>query len=396
MNTASANPVFFHADLDAFFASVEQSDNLSLKGKPVIVGATPGKRGVVSACSYEARTFGIRSAMPISEAVRKCPHGVYLPVRMDRYIEISNKIMHILEEAAPVMMQISIDEAFLDLTGTQRLLGPPAMVAQQLKKRIKTEFDISLSVGIASNKFLAKLASQYGKPDGLYEVKPGEEETFLDTMKPADLWGVGKKTAERLLELNITTMPALRGFPEALLVTLFGKACGSFLFQAVHGLDPGIFSGETKSQSISSETTFERDRRDVQGLKKVILALSHEVMSRLIEMGKKAKTVVLKIRLDNFETFQAQTTAKHWLCSTEEVYDIACRLLEKKWNGKTPLRLLGVGVANIVSSDAHFQPELFEEKGTKSQKIEEEIFKIRSKYSRINITKARLIKRDQD
>jgi DNA polymerase-4 len=396
MREVRPSPVFLHADLDAFFASVEQSDDPRHAGKPVIVGALPGRRGVVSACSYEARKFGVHSAMPISFAVRKCPEGIFLPVRMERYLEISRKIMRLLEQSAPSFMQISIDEAFLELTGTERLLGPPETVARKLKQRIKDDFQLTVSIGIAPNKYLAKLASQYKKPDGLSEIKPGEEEAFLDTLCLEDLWGVGKKTSQRLAELNITSIPMLRSFTQAHLATLFGKAGGAYLYKAVRGKDPGIFPEETKSQSLSSETTFEHDRRDVVGLKKVLLELSHQMMFRLGEHRKKATTVVLKIRFDNFETLTAQTTLKHPLSSAEEVYDIACSLLKKKWNEKTPLRLLGVGLANMSEGQTLIQPELFEEKGDKSRKIEAAILKIRKKYSGLNITKARLLKKDED
>jgi DNA polymerase-4 len=388
-------PIFFHADLDAFFASVEQSDRPELKGRPVIVGAAPGRRGVVSACSYEARKFGVRSALPVSQAVRLCPGGVFLPVRMDRYIEVSREVMQVLKETAPDFSQVSIDEAFMDFSGTERLLGPPEEIAASLKEKIRSGFGLTISIGIAPNRYLAKMASQFRKPDGLFRVMPGEAEAFLDRLTPADLWGVGKKTAERLAELNLTTVPALRGLSAVMLTTMFGRAGGAFLFGAVRGHDPGFFTGETKSRSLSSETTFETDRRDVAGLKKVLLGLAHEVMFRLLDEGCQAKTVVLKIRLDNFETVQAQTTRKHWFCSEEELYAAAVELLGKKWNGKTPIRLLGLGLSGITAGKTQVQGELFEEKDNRKQKLEEAVLKIRRKYSQVNITKARLMDQDE-
>jgi DNA polymerase-4 len=396
MSESRPSPVIFHADLDAFFASVEQSDRPALRGQPVIVGAQPGRRGVVSACSYEARAFGVRSALPISQAVRLCPQGVFLPVRMDRYIEVSNRVMRVLEEAAPGFSQISIDEAFLDFSGTARLLGTPEEVATRLKQSVREKFGLTISIGIAPNRYLAKMASQYRKPDGLFRVLAGEEEAFLDLLTPSDLWGVGKKTAERLSELNLTTVPAIRALSAGMLATLFGKAGGAFLYNAVRGLDPGIFSAETKSRSLSSETTFETDRRDAAGLRKVLLGLAHEVMFRLLAEGLRGKTVALKIRLEDFETVQAQITLKHWVMSAEELYATAVDLLGKKWNGKTPIRLLGLGLSGVTAGRAHTQGELFEETESRKQKLEEAVLKIRRKYDRVNLTKARLLDQGQE
>jgi DNA polymerase-4 len=396
MNEPAAPGIFFHADLDAFFASVEQHDNPRLAGKPVIVGARPGRRGVVSACSYEARSYGVRSAMPVSQALRLCPKGVFLPVRMDRYIEVSNHVMKICEESAPGFCQISIDEAFMDFSGTERLLGPPEKVALRLKQRIKNESGLIISIGIAPNRFLAKMASQYRKPDGLYRIRPGEEEAFLDQLRPDDIWGVGKKTAARLAELNLTTVTQIRSLSQGTLASLFGQAGGAFLYHAVRGVDPGLFAVEAKSRSLSSETTFESDRRDAAGLKAVLLRLSHEVMFRMMAEGLRARTAVLKLRYDNFETCSARTTLKRWICSAEELYTVAQTLLEKKWNGKTPVRLIGLGLAHVEAGCVRVQPDLFAQGDERKQKIEESVLTIRKKFNRVNLTKARLIRRDHE
>ncbi|RPJ06972.1 MAG: DNA polymerase IV [Spirochaetaceae bacterium] len=387
-------PVIFHADLDAFFASVEQADNPAFKGKPVIVGASPGKRGVVSACSYEARKFGIRSAMPISEAFRRCPSGIFLPVRMNRYIEASRAVMHIMSAYTPSLHQISIDEAFLDITGTKRLFGLPLDVAMKIKNEVRDQLGLCLSIGIARNRFCAKLASQKAKPDGLFEIKPGDEEMFLDSLELHDLWGVGKKTLERLIELNIKTVNGLRSYSREVLSTLLGKGCSEYLYQAVRGIDPGMYPDTPKNRSISSETTFETDRRDITGIKKVLLQLSVDIMFRLLEYGQKSRTVQLKIRFHDFTTCQSQTTLRNPVFSAEEIYRHACALLEKKWDGKTPVRLVGVGLSGVEDGDSHFQPELFQEKSDKSAKMEKAIQAIRTKYHDARITKARLIEKD--
>ncbi|MCX7038460.1 MAG: DNA polymerase IV, partial [Spirochaetes bacterium] len=272
--------VVFHVDLDAFYASVEQRDEPSLKGKPVIVGAAPGHRGVVSACSYEARRFGIHSAMPISQAYRRCPQGVYLPVRMARYLEVSREIMGILGRYTPRLQQISVDEAFLDLTGTERLLGAPLEVGRGLKAEVRERTGLAVSVGIGPNKYVAKLATNAGKPDGLVMVGLSEVEGFLDGRSLGDLWGIGEKTLQRLAELNITSVAQLRGFGEEALARLLGRGASAFLASIVRGGDPGIFSEEPKSRSLSSETTFEVDRKDRAGIERVLLELCHQVMFR--------------------------------------------------------------------------------------------------------------------
>ena len=254
--------VIFHVDMDAFYASVEQNDHPEYRGKPVIIGARPGTRGVVSACSYEARKFGVHSAMPISRAYRLCPKGIYLPVRMKRYQEVSARIMELFGDFTPVVRQISVDEAFLDMTGTRRLFGDPEEAARAIKERVRTETGCTISIGIASNHYVAKMASEYGKPDGLYRVEEGREEEFLDKLRLGDLWGVGGKTLERLEELNITTVSRLREFSEGILSSMLGKAAGAYLYSAARGRNPGVFSEEPKSRSISNEITFPEDTRD--------------------------------------------------------------------------------------------------------------------------------------
>jgi DNA polymerase-4 len=387
--------IIFHIDFDAFYASIEQSDNPSLKGKPVIVGAKPGTRGVVSACSYEARRYGIHSAMPISEAYRKCPHGVYLPVRMKRYLTVSEKVMSILTSYTPNFQQISIDEAFLDMTGTERLFGLPLDVAKDIKERVFRETGLTLSIGIAVNKYLAKLASEFDKPDGLYMVKEGEEETFLDKLKLTDLWGIGKKTLQRLSELNILSIPQLRRYPLHILTSMFGNASGRFLYNAVRGTHCDIHSTTPRSHSISNEVTFETDRKDRDGLYHVILELSHHVMFRLLGGKSKAKTVILKLRYADFTTISARRTLKHWVVSTEELYSVAKALFDQKWNGHTEIRLIGVGLTNVTESNETNQPELFDEYSDKKKRVEEAVFKIKTEMNGISITKARLMK-DKD
>jgi DNA polymerase-4 len=383
--------VFFHVDLDAFYASVEILDRPELKGRPVIVGALPGHRGVVSSCSYEARKFGVRSAMPISQAYRRCPAGVYLPVRMERYLECSQKVMGLLASYTPEFQQISVDEAFLDMSGTERLLGEPLEVGRKIKDRVASETGLTLSIGIAPNKYLAKLASEFSKPDGLHRVPPGGEIPFLDGLPLARLWGVGEKTRQRLSELNIATIPALRQVPEDILCSMMGEASGRYLYLAVRGGDPGIYSLQPKSRSLSSETTFETDIKNAEAIKRTLLELAEQVMYRLMREGLKSNTVVLKLRTQDFTTIHAQRTVQHWLTSSDEIHRLAVALLEQKWNGGTPIRLVGVGVDRVVGPAEAVQQELFDDELAKKRKVEEAVTRIREKIEGVTLTKASLL-----
>jgi DNA polymerase IV len=391
----SADPlraVVFHVDLDAFYASVEQRDNPALAGKPIIVGAAPGHRGVVSACSYEARRFGIHSAMPISQAYRRCPQGVYLPVRMERYLDVSRDVMAILAGYTPHMQQISVDEAFLDLTGTERLFGPAAETARRLKIEVREKTGLAISVGIGPNKYLAKLATNAGKPDGLVEVSAEGAEVFLDTVPLKDLWGIGEKTLQRLAELNITAVRQLRGIPEPELARLMGAGAASFLSAVSRGADPGIFSEEPHSRSLSSETTFERDRKDRAGIERILLELCHQVMFRMIEDSWKSKTPNLKLRFHDFTTVSAQKTLKHWVSSAEELYAVALELLASRWSGGIPIRLIGIGFSNLAPVEAQEQLELFSDEFSRKKKVEETVFRLRHKLGDVPLTKASLMK----
>ena len=379
----------FHVDLDAFYAAVEQRENPEYSGKPVVIGASPGKRGVVSACSYEARKFGIHSAMPVSIAKRLCPQAVFLPVRMKLYQEVSAEIMQIFREFTPEICQISIDEAFLDMTGTDRLFGTIEETGMMIKKTIRDKTGLTISIGAAPTRFLAKLASDYGKPDGLYIVSPGEELQFLDQLSLKDIWGLGKKTLERLNDLNITTVSELRSFSEKSLNTIFGRAGGSFLFRACRGVDIDMYNTEAKSNSISNETTFQQDINDRDVLERVLLELSHHVMFRAMKENKKSKSISIKLRYSDFTSTTAQKTFDHYIHSAEEIYTQSIELLNSRWNGSTPVRLIGTGLLSLESADTPEQHELFEEAFEKKQKVEKAVFRLKNRGDLI--TKASLL-----
>ena len=384
--------VIFHVDLDAFYASVEQLDEPALKGRPVIVGAAPGHRGVVSACSYEARRFGVHSAMPISEAYRRCPQGVYLPVRMERYLEVSRQVMQILSAYTPHLQQISVDEAFLDLTGTERLFGPARQTGARIKTEVREKTGLAISVGIGPNRYIAKMATNAGKPDGLVEVLPEGAHEFLAGIPLKDLWGIGERTLARLAELNITSVRQLQGMARADLSRLLGQGAASFLTSASRAEDPGIFSEEPRSRSLSTEVTFERDRRDRDGLERVLLELSHQVMFRMMEAGWKSKTVALKVRFHDFTTTSAQRTIRHWISSAEELHAVAVELLASRWTGGTPIRLIGVGCSNLTAVESQEQLELFADSSSKRGKVEEAVFRLQKRMGEAALTKASLLK----
>jgi DNA polymerase IV len=380
----------FHVDLDAFYASVEQRDDPTLRGRPVIVGALPGHRGVVSACSYEARRFGVRSAMPISEAARRCPKGVFLPVRMDHYIEVSHRIMAILRGYAPQVQQISVDEAFLDLTGTERLLGDPLAAGREIKDRVREAERLSISIGIAPNRYLAKLASESGKPDGLVQVREGQEIHFLDGLRLKDLWGLGKKTLARLREAGITTVPELRALSERQLASLFGEGGARFLHGAARGADLGIHSEAPRSHSLSHEMTFEHDTADREILRTSLLELSQLLIKRILEEDDHSRTVSLKLRTGDFETTTVQTTLPRPPGSAREIHRVALELLDKRWDGTTPVRLIGVGVQGSVAQEPA-QGELFDEAKDRERRIEQVALELSRKDA--TLTRASLLGR---
>jgi DNA polymerase-4 len=303
--------------------------------------------------------------------------------------------MNMFDSYTPVVQQISIDEAFLDLSGTTRLFGDPVKTAGRLKQQVFQETGLTLSVGIAPNKYLAKMASDFDKPDGLYQVEEGQELAFLDKLELKDLWGVGKKTLEHLYELNITSVARLREFSEGLLKSMLGEGAGSFLYNAARGIDPGIFSEQPKSHSISNEITFEQDTRDRDTIVRVLLDISHQVMFRMLEERCKTKTVFLKLRFSDFTTTTVQKTVRHYIHSADEFYDILMELLRKRWDGANPVRLIGAGAGSVEAMESPDQPELFEQDYDKKKKVEKAVFDIRSKLSGDSVVKASLLEKQR-
>ncbi len=381
----------FHVDLDAFFASVEQNDRPELKGKPVVVGAAPGRRGVVSTCSYEARAFGLHSAMPISEAYRRCPQGIYLPVRMERYAEVSRKIMGLLRDFTPDLRQLSIDEALMDMTGTERLWGEPENAASRIKEKILQETGLTISIGVSVNSYVAKIASGLKKPDGLCIVREGEEKDFMARLPLEKLWGAGDKTRSVLKGLGIRSVAELQSIPFSALQAKMGTAAARFLADAAAGEDPGIYRAETKRSSMSGERTFERDTSERQLIVDALRLISDELAARTAR-GDSASTLALKLRFSDFSCIHRQSSRDEAFKSAGEMLEAAINLLDANWDGRRPIRLIGISLQGLKPL-SKFQAGLFEEGPSKSEKARRIVREIDDKGLG-RLVRARFLPRD--
>jgi DNA polymerase-4 len=331
--------------------------------------------------------------MPISEALRRCPDGVFLPVRMGRYAEVSARVMAFFESFTPDLRQISVDEAFLDMTGTERLWGPPSEAARLLKEKIRAETGLGISIGIAPNRYVAKIASGLHKPDGLVIVEPGGEEAFMLAVPLSKLWGAGEKTQERFRELGILTIAQLASMGREALRSLFGRAGGDFLYEAARGRDQGIFGGEPGSRSMSGETTFERDIADREALEAVLMSLADELAYRLWIEGSRSRTVVLKLRFHDFTTISRRLRRATYYSSAAEAYGDAKSLLAKAWDGRTEVRLIGLGFADLEETGRYGQGELFDDRSEKSRRAQEAVFEIEHRGLG-TVKRARLLEKD--
>ena len=387
----SARPCFFHVDLDAFFASVEQLDRPEYRGKPVIV-AGRGKRAVVSTCSYEARKFGVHSAMPKARAEQLCPEGIFVFANMPRYHEKSKEVMTVFSDFSSDVMQMSVDEAFLDMTGTERLFGPPEEAAAKLKRAVLEKTGLTVSVGVAENKYMAKIASGFKKPNGLTIVMEKDAQEFMRRLPLKDVWGVGKKTLERLAEAGFQTTESIAAASEALLQTIIGNVAGRSLFLAVRGQDPGFFSGEAAERSISCERTFECDVCDCDIIETLLFELAQELGFRMLDESIFSSTVSIKIRYGDFTTVSAQLTGDRPVNDSADLFLRLKALFLKKYERGKPVRLLGAGLQNIRRGTAPEQGELFESDNEKRRALAKAVYKLNKKMGKGAITPARLIK----
>jgi DNA polymerase IV len=335
-----------HLDLDAFFASVEVLENPALAGKPVIVGGSPEGRGVVASASYPARRFGIHSAMPTARALALCPQAIVVRSRHRLYWDYSRKVMTILREATPVLQQASVDEAFLDFSGQLAAWEDLVGIAQRLQARVNDETGLSASLGLATNKLVAKVASERDKPGGLTVVRPGEEERFLAPLSVRVLWGIGPVTARRLAQLGVTTVSDLTQLPEVELRKHFGRSGGHMARQA-RGIDTSPVVTERQAKSVSHETTFDRDLRDRATLEEHLLRLSQSVARRLVRSEVVASTLVVKVRYADFTTLSRQVTLTVPTDDAQEISRNAALLFYGVWQGHQAIRLLGVSARHL-------------------------------------------------
>jgi DNA polymerase-4 len=346
-----------HCDLDAFYASVEQRDHPEYRGKPVIVGGTgPTERGVVMAASYEARAFGVRSAMPLAIAGRLCPDGIYVPGNFDRYVEASDAVMAIFEELTPLVEPISLDEAFLDVTATEHLFGGAVAMAREIKRAVRDRCGLVVSVGVATNKLCAKVGSDLRKPDGLVIVPAGEEAAFLAPLPLERLWGVGPKTREVLAGWGLRTIGQLAAFDRAALETRLGEH-GSDIWERANGIDEGEVATGHVPKSVGHSHTFGENTLDPAKIESTLLRLSEGVGRRLREHSLRGRTITMTLRVAPFETRTRQRTLAEATSDDITIFRVARQLLrvalaDDREGGRTsPVRLIGVSVSHVSAGE---------------------------------------------
>jgi DNA polymerase-4 len=373
--------------MDAFFASVEQSDNAELRGKPVMVGGAV--RGVVCAASYEARRYGVHSAMPVFQAKRLCPHGIFLPVRMERYKEVSRTVMDILRNVSPVVEQVSIDEAFADITGTERLHGAPDVMTRRVKDAVRETVALTCSIGIAPNRFLAKIASDFEKPDGLTIIEPHAVSGFLQKLPVGKMPGVGKKTGEDLKNLGIAFASDILKYPVKFWTKRYGKWGGS-LYQRAQGIDNSPIEPHCDPKSISAERTLPEDSDDSAVLERVLLSQAEEVGMELRNHEFTARTVTLKVKLSDFKLIARSRTLPEPFDTTETLFNTGRRLLaELKLHRKA--RLIGIGVSNLCSGVRQMSIGTAVEEGCRQERLDRAIDLIRGRFGGNTVVRGRMI-----
>ena len=377
-----------HVDMDAFFASVAERDNPELKGKAVVIGM--GARGVVSAANYEARKFGVHSAMPVSRARRLAPHAIFLPVDMPRYQEVSSHVMEIFESFTPWVEPISLDEAFLDVSGVQRLLGSPREIAMKIRAKVEAQEGITCSVGIAPSKFIAKLASQNCKPNGMLEITADRILTFLHPLPIQAMWGIGPKTAQTLERLGLRTVEDIAHLPRATLIRALGQAHGASLYELAWGRDYRDVTPHDAEKSISAAETFAQDLDNPSEILTEFLRLTERVSARLRDKDLFSKTVSIKVRFADFSTINRSKTLALPIDGTHEIYDVVKKLYLALHLDGARLRLVGVCLENL-STGAPEQMILGERESGWRQ-ADGAIDRARARFGAGSVRPARLIK----
>jgi DNA polymerase-4 len=381
-----------HVDMDAFFASVAERDNPELKGKAVVIGM--GARGVVSAANYEARKFGIHSAMPVGRARRLAPHAIFLPVDMARYQEVSEHVMEIFHSFTPWVEPISLDEAFLDVTGSQKLLGTGREIAVAIRKKVEEQEGITCSVGIAPSKFIAKLASANCKPNGMLEITSDRILTFLHPLPIQAMWGVGPKTAEVLERLGLRTIEDIAKLPRATLIRALGEANGESLYELAWGRDYRDVTPEEPDRSISAAETFAQDLDNPEEILTEFLRLTERATARLRDRDLFAKTISIKVRFADFSTINRSKTLPLPIDSTHDVYEVVKGLYQALRIERARLRLVGVSLENLSEGAPHQM--MLGEREVGWRQAEGAMDQARARFGKGSVRPARLISASED
>ena len=383
-----------HVDMDAFYASVEERDDPKLKGKAVVVGV--GKRGVVSAANYEARKFGIRAAMPIYKAKALAPHAVFIAPNMARYAEVSEQVMAIFRDVTPHVEPISLDEAFLDVTGARRLLGSGIKIADQIRKRVEKDLGITCSVGIAHNKFIAKIASGHCKPNGVLEVDPEKMLEFLHPLAANEIWGVGPKTNELLEKMGLFTIADIANTPRSTLIRVLGQASGASLYELAWGRDYRDVITEHAEKSISASQTFDVDLYQPEEILKEFLRLTEKSADRMRAKGLATNTISIKVRFADFKTISRSRTLDLPTTGTQEIFEVAKSLYLGLELDRVLVRLVGVSLDSLVENDDVTQMVLGE-RTSSWQQADSAIDRVKAKFGRSSLRPARLVDdKDED
>ncbi len=392
MSEEQLQSTILHVDMDAFFASVAERDNPELKGKPVVIGM--GARGVVSAANYEARKFGIHSAMPVGRARRLAPHAIFLPVDMARYQEVSGHVMEIFHSFTPWVEPISLDEAFLDVTGSQKLLGTGREIAVAIRKKVEEQEGITCSVGIAPSKFIAKLASAHCKPNGMLEITADRILTFLHPLPIQAMWGVGPKTAEILERLGLRTIEDIAKLPRATLIRALGEANGASLYELAWGRDYRDVTPEEPDRSISAAETFAQDLDNPEEILTEFLRLTERATARLRDRELFSKTVGIKVRFADFSTINRTKTLPLPIDSTHDVYEVVKGLYQGLRIDRARLRLVGVSLENL--SQGAPEQLMLGQRDVGWRQAEGAMDKARARFGKGSVRPARLIKPGED
>ena len=388
MNDVEQLATILHVDMDAFYASVAEKDNPKLKGKAVVVGA--GRRGVVSAANYEARKFGIRAAMPVYKAKALAPHAIFISPDMARYEEVSRSVMSIFHDITPLVEPISLDEAFLDVTGARRLLGDGQTIAKLIRARVEQKEGITCSVGIAHNKFIAKIASNQCKPNGLLEIDPEKVLEFLHPLAAKEIWGVGPKTNEQLAKMGLQTVGDIANTPRSTLIRVLGQASGGSLYELAWGRDYRDVEIEHIEKSISSSETFDQDLDSQEEILKEFLRLTERSVERMREKGFAAGTISIKVRFTDFKTISRSKTVDLPITGTQEIFEVVKNLYLALNLENVLIRLIGVSLDSLVE-DEEINQMVLGQRTSGWQQADKAVDRIKNKFGSASLRPARLV-----